>query len=112
MEGLFAYDVSVMSWTFLSLITRTEEGVGSGEKARKGWQTAYSKVKGRLTTLRCFVDYVMLTTTLNLKMYLHHALRLSGFDVVVQRYVDYTGNKEVIKNGEKIIWQKTATQTA
>ena len=27
-------------------------------------------------------------------------------DVIVQRYVDYTGNNEIIKNGEKIIWQK------
>lgn len=27
-------------------------------------------------------------------------------DVIVQRYVDYTGNTEVIKNGEKITWQK------
>lgn len=27
-------------------------------------------------------------------------------DVIVQRYVDYTGNQEIIKNGEKIIWQK------
>lgn len=26
-------------------------------------------------------------------------------DVIVQRYVDYTGNTEVIKNGEKITWQ-------
>lgn len=25
-------------------------------------------------------------------------------DVVVQRYVDYTGNKSVIKNGEEIVW--------
>lgn len=26
-------------------------------------------------------------------------------DVIVQRYVDYTGNKEIKKNGETIIWQ-------
>jgi hypothetical protein len=25
-------------------------------------------------------------------------------DVIVQRYVDYTGNKEIIKNKDKIIW--------
>lgn len=24
--------------------------------------------------------------------------------IIVQRYVDYTGNKEIIKNGEKITW--------
>ncbi len=27
-------------------------------------------------------------------------------DVIVQRYVDYTGNEEIIKNGEKITWQE------
>ena len=27
-------------------------------------------------------------------------------DVIVQRYVDYTGNSKVIKNGQEIIWQK------
>jgi len=30
-------------------------------------------------------------------------------DVIVQRYVDYTGNKEIIKNGEKIIWEGKQT---
>ncbi len=28
-------------------------------------------------------------------------------DVIVQRYVDYTGNEEIIKNGKKIIWKKS-----
>lgn len=28
-------------------------------------------------------------------------------DVIVQRYVDYTGNENIIKNGEPIIWNKT-----
>lgn len=28
-------------------------------------------------------------------------------DVIVQRYVDYTGNDTVIKNGEPILWKKT-----
>lgn len=28
-------------------------------------------------------------------------------DVIVQRYVDFTENEEVIKNGEKIIWKKS-----
>lgn len=27
-------------------------------------------------------------------------------DVIVQRYVDYTGNNKIKKNGEEIIWQK------
>jgi len=27
-------------------------------------------------------------------------------DVIVQRYVDYTGNENIIKNGEPIIWKK------
>lgn len=26
-------------------------------------------------------------------------------DVIVQRYVDYTGNENIIKNGEPIIWK-------
>jgi DNA modification methylase len=28
-------------------------------------------------------------------------------DVIVQRYVDYTGNEEIKLNGETIIWKKT-----
>lgn len=28
-------------------------------------------------------------------------------DVIVQRYVDYTGNENIIKNGEKIVWKKS-----
>ena len=28
-------------------------------------------------------------------------------DVIVQRYVDFTGNEEAIKNGEKILWKKS-----
>ena len=28
-------------------------------------------------------------------------------DVIVQRYVDYTGNENIIKNGEPIIWAKS-----
>ena len=32
-------------------------------------------------------------------------------DVIVQRYVDYTGNEEIIKNGETIIWKKTEMKT-
>ena len=28
-------------------------------------------------------------------------------DVIVQRYVDYTGNKNIIKNGESIVWQNS-----
>jgi len=31
-------------------------------------------------------------------------------DVIVQRYVDYTGNENIIKNGEKIVWQKSQIQ--
>lgn len=27
-------------------------------------------------------------------------------DVIIQRYVDYTGNNKVIKNGQEIIWEK------
>jgi DNA modification methylase len=33
-------------------------------------------------------------------------------DVIVQRYVDYTGNEEIIKNGVKETWNKTATKSA
>ena len=28
-------------------------------------------------------------------------------DVIVQRYVDYTGNENIILNGEKIVWKQT-----
>jgi DNA modification methylase len=28
-------------------------------------------------------------------------------DVIVQRYIDYTGNENIIKNGEQIIWKKS-----
>jgi len=30
-------------------------------------------------------------------------------DVVVQRYVDYTGNTKIIKNGQEEVWQKAPT---
>jgi site-specific DNA-methyltransferase (adenine-specific) len=33
-------------------------------------------------------------------------------DVIVQRYVDYTGNEDIIKNGKPIKWQKTPTKAA
>jgi len=32
-------------------------------------------------------------------------------DVIVQRYVDYTGNATIKKNGQEIIWEKTQTKT-
>lgn len=32
-------------------------------------------------------------------------------DVIVQRYVDYTGNATIKKNGEEITWNKTPTKT-
>lgn len=32
---------------------------------------------------------------------------LNNIDVIVQRYVDYTGNENIIKNGEKIVWKKS-----
>jgi DNA modification methylase len=32
-------------------------------------------------------------------------------DVIVQRYVDYTGNTNIIKNGEPIVWQTQSSQT-
>lgn len=31
-------------------------------------------------------------------------------DVIVQRYVDYTGNEKIKLNGKEILWQKTKTQ--
>lgn len=31
-------------------------------------------------------------------------------DVIVQRYVDYTGNATIKKNGQEIVWQKKADQ--
>jgi len=31
-------------------------------------------------------------------------------DVIVQRYTDYTGNKNIIKNGKKTIWEKAEDQ--
>jgi len=31
-------------------------------------------------------------------------------DVIVQRYVDYTGNTEIKKNGKKIIWEQEKSQ--
>lgn len=30
-------------------------------------------------------------------------------DVIIQRWVDYTGNENIIKNGKPIIWKKTET---
>lgn len=31
----------------------------------------------------------------------------SNMDVIVQRYVDYTGNEKIKLNGKEIIWEKT-----
>jgi len=28
-------------------------------------------------------------------------------DVIIQRYIDYTGNENIIKNGKPIIWKKS-----
>jgi DNA modification methylase len=28
-------------------------------------------------------------------------------DIIVQRYVDYTGNENIKLNGEEIVWKKT-----
>lgn len=98
---------NVPSWTFLSLITKTEAGVRNGEKARKEWQTAYSVVKEKLTTLKYCVDYVMHTTISNLKTLPLYVSRLNGIDVIIQRYVDYTGNGIFRRNGEEIVWKKT-----
>lgn len=43
---------------------------------------------------------------LNMKSYMVE-LEPLYVDVIVQRYVDYTGNENIIKNGEPIIWTKT-----
>lgn len=32
-------------------------------------------------------------------------------DVIIQRYVDYANNENIIKNGQKIIWPKSSTPT-
>lgn len=103
---LFVPVASVQSWTSLSLITRTEEVVRNGEKARKEWQTVYSRVREKLTTLKYCVDYVMLITTSNLKINLLYVSVLNGLDVIVQRYCDYTNNTTIKKNGQEITWQK------
>lgn len=31
-------------------------------------------------------------------------------DVIVQRYVDYTGNNKIKKNGKEIIWKQEEKQ--
>lgn len=98
---------NVPSWTFLSSITKMEVVVRNGEKARKEWQTAYSRGKEKLTTLRCCVDCVMHTIISNLKTNLLHVSESNGIDVIVQRYVDYTGNTTIKRNGEEITWQRT-----
>jgi len=33
-------------------------------------------------------------------------------DVIVQRYVDYTGNNKIKKNGKEIIWQEDQQKKA
>lgn len=101
----FVFVANVLSWTFLSLIIRTAAAARNGEKARKEWQTAYSRVKEKLTTLKYCVDYVMHTIISNLKTLPLHVSWSNGFDVIVQRYVDYTGNGKIKKNGKEILWQ-------
>lgn len=41
----------------------------------------------------------------------HIELDPKYIDVIVQRYVDYTGNATIKKNGEEITWSKTPTKT-
>lgn len=102
--------VGVLSWIFLSLTTKTAAVVSSGEQQGNRWQTAFFLVRETQKTLRFFADYVMRTIFLSQRTQPLRDLRLCGIDVIVQRYVDYTGNVTIRKNGTEITWQKKVDQ--
>lgn len=107
MEERSASLVNATTYRFLRSITSMVEGVKNGERTAKDYMTAYLMVREKFQTLRYCVGYVMQKTTSFVKTVLQEIdSLLFGGDVIVQRYVDYTGNTEVIKNGEKITWQK------
>ena len=107
--------VIAITYHFLKSIISMVEDVRSGGKIAKDYMTAYLTESVGCQTLKCSVGYAMQKTTSFVKTILMEIDLLSSgsnIDVIVQRYVDYTGNTEVTKNGEKITWEKTATQTA
>jgi len=101
--------VIATTYHFLRSIISMAEDVKNGEKIVKGYMTAYLMVREKFQTLKCCVEYVMQKITSFVKTILMETGSLlfgSNTDVIVQRYVDYTGNENIIKNGEPIIWKK------
>jgi len=99
--------VNVTTYRFLRSIISMVEDVKNGEKTVKGYMTEYLMEKGRFQTSKCYVGYVMQKTTSFGKTVLRGIdSLLFGGDVIVQRYVDYTGNAKIKKNGEEMIWER------
>lgn len=102
--------VLVIATTYLflkSIILMVEDAKNGGRIART-YMTEYLQVSEKYQTLKYCVGYVMQKTTSFVKIILMGIdLLLCGSDVIVQRYVDYTGNNKIKKNGEEITWKAT-----
>lgn len=97
--------VIAITYHFLKSIISMVADVKSGGKIAKGYMTEYLVESVVYQTLKYYVGYVMQKTTSFVKTILMGIdLLLCGSDVIVQRYVEYIGDKEIIKNGEKITW--------
>ncbi len=99
------------TYHFLKSIISMVEDVKSGGKIAKDYMTVYLMESEEYQTLKYYVGSVMQKTISFVKIIsLEIDLLLFGSDVIVQRYVDYTGNTKVKRNGEELIWQKTKAE--
>ncbi len=84
------------------------EDVKSGGKIVKDYMTESLMESEEYQTLKYYVGSVMQKTISFVKIIsLEIDLLLCGSDVIVQRYVDYTGNENIKLNGEDIVWKKS-----
>lgn len=99
--------VTAATYHFLKSIISMVEGVKNGGKIVKTYMTESLQESEEYQTLKYYVGYVMRKTTYFIKtMLMEIDLLLFGNDVIVQRYVDYTGNEYITKNGIPTTWTK------
>jgi len=100
--------VIATTYHFLKSIISMVEDAKNGGRIARTYMTEYLQVSEEYQTLKYCVGYVMQKTTYFVKIILMGIdLLLCGSDVIVQRYVDYTGNENIKLNGENILWKKT-----
>ena len=109
MEGRNVVLVIATTCLFLKSIISMVEDAKNGERIVRTYMTEYLRVSEEYQILKYYVGFVMQKTTSFVKTILMGIDLLSygsNVDVIVQRYVDYTGNDKIKKNGQGIIWQK------